>query len=74
MKNFTFVQSDDWTSLYMDDNLIIEGHSLNPIDLLHAISVVFPNKVETINVDEDILSISCSSLRKLKEKINLKDD
>lgn len=69
MKKFTFVQSEDWVSLYMDDNLIMGGHSLNPIDLLHAISVVFPNKVETINVDEDILSVSCSSLKKLKEKI-----
>lgn len=68
MKTFTFVNSEDWTALYMDDVLLAEGHSVSAKDLLNAISVVFPNKIEYIEIrDEDFLSNTFTSLADLKK-------
>ena len=68
MRTFTFVGSEDWTTLYMDDLLIAEGYPLSAKDLLNAISIVFPNKIEDIEIkDEDFLSNTFTSLTDLKK-------
>lgn len=68
MRTFTFVDSEDWTALYMDDVLLVEGHSVSAKDLLNAISVVFPNKIENIEIkDGDFLSNTFTSLFDLKK-------
>ena len=68
MKTFTFVESENWTALYMDDVLLVEGHSVSAKDLLNAVSVVFPNEIEHFEVkDEDFLSNTFTSLTDLKK-------
>ncbi len=47
----TFVLGDDWTGLYIDDELVIENHSLSAGQVLKAIGVEF----NTIVADEDWL-------------------
>lgn len=68
MRTFTFVNSEDWTALYMDNALLAEGHSISAKDLLDAISVVFPNEIEYFKVkDGDFLSNTFTSLSDLKK-------
>lgn len=39
------LKGDDWVGLYMDDNLVIEGHSLDAGDVIEKITGVAPVEV-----------------------------
>lgn len=55
MKEFTLVRPEcgDWEALYMDGKLIAEGHSLRVMDVLDAVSNVFPNRVSYKEVSDE---------------------
>jgi len=43
----------DWIALYLNGELIAEGHSLSVTDLLDAIAEVFPNTIDWKTVSDD---------------------
>jgi hypothetical protein len=38
---FTFVEGDDWVGLYMDGELVYEGHSISPAYLAELLDADF---------------------------------
>ena len=53
--NFVAVEPEcgDWIALYMDGNLIAEGHSLGLVDVLDAINSTFPNTIDWKTVSDE---------------------
>lgn len=47
-------ECEDWVALYMNGKLIAEGHSLNEVDVLDAISDVFPNEFQYITIADEV--------------------
>ena len=56
MKTFTFVTSEygDWIALYIDGKLAAEGHTVTARDVLDCIADIFPNKVVSFEIPQDI--------------------
>lgn len=56
MTKFTFVTAEcgDWQSLYIDNKLATEGHSIRMSDVFDAIANILPNKVERYEVRNEI--------------------
>lgn len=36
MSKFTFVYAEDWSGVYVDDELLLQGHSLDPEQFLQT--------------------------------------
>lgn len=56
MTKFTFVtaESGDWQTLYINDKIAAEGHSIRAVDVLDAIADILPNKIERYTVSDEI--------------------
>ena len=56
MKKITIVNADDWMGVYLDGELMREGHIIHADEMLDVIG----RKYETIEADEDwIARIGC---------------
>jgi len=40
-KKIVFVSGDDWVGIYVNGKLVVQDHSLNPIEVLNAIEADF---------------------------------
>ena len=56
MNNFVKIipESGDWAAWYLNGKLIAEGHTVRANDLLDAIADVFPNKIEYVEIPDEV--------------------
>ena len=69
MQEITFVNADDWQGLYINNNLILQNHKLNIVDILNAIGIKF----DYIEADQDWLYSVGQLPEDLKEVKEYKD-
>lgn len=43
MAKFTWVVADGWQGLYRDANLVLEGHTLHPLDFARELGIEIRN-------------------------------
>lgn len=48
-----YPECGDWEAWYLNGKLIAEGHSVSAENLLHAISDIFPNTIENIEISDE---------------------